>query len=88
MKCEKCLFEREDRDFFKKQTICYRCVYKEKIEMYTKKLNIRKNHCRICKKEINFEQNAKKRQRNIFCSPECAEIGLNDLRKKHWTKMS
>lgn len=85
MFCGKCSQEREDKDFFKGQEYCYKCMYKIKTNINLGKRG-RKKYCRICKKELAFDCNAKKRQRNVFCSLACAEIGQKDMRITHWTK--
>ena len=83
MICNECKLELPDRDFFLNNKSCYRCIYAMKVKKTKNK--IKKNHCRICRKEVFFDVNAKKRQRSVFCSYECAEIGQRELMKKYWT---
>lgn len=84
MLCETCLEIREDKDFFNGNKICYKCIYKSKIKDINK--DKPSNFCRICAKEVFFDKNAKKRQRNVFCSKECATKGHKNLLKNHWTR--
>ena len=84
MICDICLMDKNKKDFFKGNTSCYSCIYKKKIkEMNPKTL---KNYCRICAKEVFFDKKAKKRQRNVFCSEECAQKGHKELLKNYWTR--
>jgi len=84
MFCEQCKKDHPDKDFLPKQTSCYRCVYKSKIKR-CRKIDEYK-FCRICNSEIFVEKDCKFRQRNVFCSIECAEIGHKDQTMNHWTK--
>ena len=86
MICDRCTIERNQSDFLPSHFYCYHCVYE------IKKLNLEKKNipkvlkCRMCKKEIPFEENAKKRQRNVFCSKDCALQGHKELSNGHWTR--
>ena len=84
MICEVCLVVREERDFFKESKICYKCIYKQKLSIANE--GKPRNYCKVCAKEVFFDKEAKKRQRNVFCSPECAKKGHKQLLKDHWTK--
>jgi len=85
MICENCLQIKEQNCFLKDQKICFHCVYK--IKTSKKVLKTEKvKYCRVCKKELNYDENARKRQRNVFCSLECAEKGHKDLNLNHWTR--
>lgn len=84
--CESCLTIRQDKDFLPNHKFCYQCVYKEKMKACPKKAAKKKNYCRICAAEVVHIDNAKKRQRSAFCSPECYEKGMVQLRNNHWTR--
>ncbi len=83
MLCGKCLQFRDEKDFLKGQEFCYQCIYKMKINN-GKEEKIK--YCRNCKKEMIRDEKTKKRQRNVYCSLECAEIGYKDQRLNHWTR--
>lgn len=86
MFCVSCKTEKLVTDFINNQNICFRCIYQKKLE----KAGIFRTEtvlfCRICDKPIPHEKNAKKRQRTVFCSMECAEKGHKDMINKHWTR--
>lgn len=84
MLCDRCLLDREVSDFLKNQKFCYKCIYEIKTEGKIKKT--KKNYCRVCSKEVILEKNARKRQRSVFCSCECALKGHKSLSNNHWTR--
>ncbi len=85
MICEKCLKFKNHNDFLMNNKVCYQCVYKNKLEI--EKENKKKNLCRICKRKIYVDETLKKRQRNVFCSPECALRGHKLSSQSYWTRL-
>jgi len=86
MKCIECKKNLPKNDFMMGKKACYKCVYKFKTQ---KPPNIKKapiNYCRTCSDEIQFDENSKKRQRNIFCSNNCALLGQREKSNNHWTR--
>ena len=75
MICDSCKIDRLVTDFINNQKFCYRCEYRKKLVFHPEKKIEKKQFCRTCKKEIIHVENAKKRQRTVFCSLECAEDG-------------
>lgn len=86
MICGSCREEKCQKDFLLRQPYCYQCIYKIKTKKIKHVVVIRKNYCRVCEKEIIFKKDAKKRQRNVFCSLECATEGHREATKNHWTR--
>ncbi len=84
MICEKCFREKDDKDFLNNNMICFKCIYE--LKMKSSNPSIAKNVCRICSKKFYGDKNAKKRQRNVFCSEECALKGHKELSNNHWTR--
>jgi hypothetical protein len=86
MICPECKLECLEKDFILKQMTCFRCTYRLK----NKKNIIKKpeviNFCRMCKGKIIFDENARKRQRSIYCSEVCAEKGHIDKSNNYWTR--
>ncbi len=88
MICDNCKIDREVKDFINNQKYCYRCEYQKKLKKTGKKRTKKPICCRMCKKEIFHIENARKRQRTIFCSCECAEKGHKELIQSHWTRQA
>ena len=86
MICENCKVDRLVTDFINSQEFCYHCMYRIKLEKATGKRTPKPTVCRMCEKVIITKMNQKKRQRTVFCSPECAELGHKHLLKNHWTR--
>jgi len=86
MICDNCKKDRLLIDFINSTNICYKCVYQKKLEKVVKKRTPKPKFCRICNKEVVYLKNHNKRQRTVFCSTECAEIGRKENRNGHWTK--
>jgi len=86
MICGNCKIDRLVTDFIKNQKYCYRCEYRKKLIFHPEKKTPEKHICRSCKKEIVHVENAKKRQRTVFCSLECAQDGHKILTNNHWTR--
>lgn len=86
MICDNCGIDRLVTDFINNQKFCYHCEYRIKLEKTPIKRTKDPNKCRICNKEIIHEENARKRQRNVFCSQECAAYGHKILSKNYWTR--
>lgn len=70
MRCNYCLKDREERDFYGK-SICYKCVYDEKMEIEMVKLKNKRKCCPLCGLEI--PSNKVK-----YCSFECADIARKE----------
>ena len=80
--------EWEEKDFIEGRMRCYKCVYKEKLEIIKNRPKVRRRktqYCRKCGNEIAFDEQLKKRQRNIYCSPECAKLGHQEQNGNFWT---
>lgn len=86
MICNNCNLDKIITDFVNNKNICYKCVYRIKIEKISVKRIERKQFCRICEKEVIHKIDVKKRQRTIFCSRECAALGHKDQINNHWTR--
>ena len=86
MICEQCNKELPEKDFLANQKICYRCVYRNKTKNVKKLAIHNATYCRICEKEIVLNEYCKVRQRTVFCSWECAEVGHKDQTMNHWTR--
>jgi hypothetical protein len=73
-------------DFMKNQTVCYKCSY----EM--KKLGIEQKNedlghlCKVCGNKIILDKNAKKKQRSVYCSEDCALKGHKCVNSNYWTR--
>ncbi len=82
MLCRECLGDKEERDFIGKEaTMCYRCLYKNKVLVAKKK-----NKCRECGKKFLYERKGSGNQRYIYCSIECADIGHKKQVNQSWTR--
>ena len=86
MICDNCKIDRLVTDFINNQKFCYHCEYQIKIQKTPENRKSKPKICRICEKDIIYDYSLRKRQRNVFCSYECAEIGHNDQINKHWTR--
>jgi hypothetical protein len=86
MICANCKTERKDTDFLNSHKFCYQCMYQEKLKNVVEKRNPNAKSCRSCGKFFSDKENLKKRQRTIFCSKECAEIGHRKQIHEHWTR--
>lgn len=86
MICDGCKNNRLVNDFINNQNICYQCSYRKKLENLPKKKGKDHYFCRYCNKEIFQEKDIKKRQRTVFCSAECAQIGHQEQTNNHWTR--
>lgn len=86
MICGNCNSERLESDFIKNQKYCFRCEYQKKIEMCVKKRTIKKVYCRLCGSEVISDASLKKRQRTVFCSERCSEMGYKISRNNHWSR--
>jgi hypothetical protein len=84
--CNICKCEKLITDFINSENICYKCIYREKLEKSTGKRTEKVLNCRACGNEIILKKNAKKRQRTVFCSYECAEKGHKHQLNNHWTR--
>lgn len=86
MICDNCKKDQLVNNFINNSNICYKCVYQKKIEKIRKKRTPKSLFCRICNEKIVHQENVKKRQRNVFCSFECAEKGHKKILRNHWTR--
>jgi hypothetical protein len=88
MICENCKNEREQKDFLLNQPYCCRCMYELKLKAYKKRISSEKQHkiCRNCNKEFGFDKDLKQRQRDVYCSLECALKGHIEIRNNYWTR--
>src|SRR5690349_7751347 len=86
MICTDCKQDCHPEDFILGFSKCYKCLYKEKLNRTNEAKIRKKNLCRICQKEVVYKQGLKKRQRNVFCSPECALQGQKEGNDNHWTR--
>lgn len=82
MICPNCKIDLTQNNFLPNQEICFKCTYKAK----TAKKIIPPKLCRLCKQEILFDENLKKRQRTVFCSEKCALKGQKNKNENHWTR--
>lgn len=87
MICDNCKIDRKSNDFIKNQKYCFRCEYQIKLKNVSKKQTRKALSCRCCGGAISHNENLKKRQRNIFCSAECAQQGQKIQSNNHWTRL-
>jgi len=83
MFCNECKQEKGASDFIRSDVTCYKCVYKIKCKTWKKK----KNYCQFCGQEIAHDDNLKKRQRNVYCSEDCALAGHKVISTNYWTRV-
>ena len=77
MLCKQCEMDYECKDFYKSD-ICYKCIYKNKISIFSK--YVRKfKLCRICKSKIPSGK-------DVYCSQECAKEGKIRKDKEYWIR--
>ena len=86
MICGSCKKLRLVTDFINNQNFCYRCEYRKKLEIISKKRTQKPKFCRMCGEKIAHIDNLKKRQRNVFCSQKCAKKGHKELINNYWTR--
>ena len=86
MICDSCKIDRLVTDYLNNSNICYKCVYRKKLEKTPEKRTPKPPFCRMCNKEVLRLENQKKRQRTVFCSCECAEKGHKEMIKNYWTR--
>lgn len=86
MICSNCKTDRNDSDFFIIHEFCYKCEYQKKIEKMKPNKKSKCKNCRMCGNLIVLDPNAKRRQRSIFCSYECAEKGHKKQINQYWTR--
>jgi hypothetical protein len=87
MICDNCKKDKLVTDFIINQKYCFSCEYQEKLIKIREKRNAEQFCCRICEKTFVLVENAKKRQRTIFCSKECALKGHKEIKENHWTRI-
>lgn len=86
MICCSCKVDRLVNDFINSENICYRCMYRLKLQKAPKTRAPKRTLCRTCGEEIVIKKDLKKPQRTVFCSKACAENGHKHQLKNHWTK--
>lgn len=86
MICCSCKIDKLVTEFINNENICYKCVYRKKLDNTLEKRANVKNFCRTCGNQIIIKKNLKKRQRTVFCSKECAELGHKHQLTFHWTR--
>ncbi len=86
MICDSCKKDKLVSDFINNNKCCYRCEYQKRSQKIHENKMKKKLKCRMCNKEFFHKEGLKKRQRDVFCSKECAEAGHKDLIKNHWTR--
>ncbi len=75
MLCKQCEKDLKDKDFYKSD-ICYKCVFKNKIAIfstYVKKFKL----CRICKSKIPPGK-------DVYCCEGCAKEGKLLKDRQYW----
>lgn len=77
MKCIECQNEMQEKDFYK-CSICYKCIYKEKMNPKRRKKVKVDVICRECPQVV-------RKPRRLFCSDECARVNKNKSNKAYWT---
>lgn len=83
MICSGCNLDRLKKDFFTGQIKCYKCMYRDKLGKNCKKKLI----CKMCKLEFVVPSGTGKKQRDVYCSQECANKGHKIQLSTHWTKV-
>jgi hypothetical protein len=86
MICDNCKIDRLVTDFINKHKYCYRCEYQIKIQEIRKSKTSKPSLCRVCGNKVIYQKGLKKRQRTVFCSCECAQLGHKQLISNHWTR--
>jgi len=76
--CPQCAGIYEDKDFLIHKT-CYKCTYKNKIQVPTRGTVKKIKDCRQCKKSLP-------KGKWVFCSYKCAKKGHEKQRKEYWTR--
>lgn len=84
--CDNCKKDKLVSDFINNQKFCYQCEYRIKLEKTPKKQTPKPKLCRMCDKEITHVDNLRKRQRDVFCSCECAKKGHKEMIQNYWTR--
>ena len=85
MICPDCKKECAENDFIMQQESCFRCTYAKKKLVQNQPVK-KKCLCRMCEKELIFQEQSTKRQRNVYCSEKCAKKGQRVLNDSHWTR--
>lgn len=74
MICPSCCIEKEEKDFLKKST-CYKCQYKEKVNVAK---TLKRKICKHCKTDLP-------KHRWRYCSEECLQEEAKKYKKDYWT---
>lgn len=86
MICDNCKIDKLITDFINSKNICYKCLYRLKMEKISQKKTEKSLLCRTCGNPIINKENQRKRKRSIFCSYACAEEGHKNQLNNYWTK--
>lgn len=86
MLCDNCKADKLVSDFINSKNICYKCLYRIKLEKMSKTKPEKPQYCRTCGTKILHDKETKKRQRTIFCCSECAKEGHQKQLNNHWTR--
>jgi len=86
MICDSCKIDRFIDDFINSENICYRCMYRIKLQKTQEKQTPERTFCRTCGEEVLIKKDLKKRQRTVFCSCACAAKGHKKQLNNHWTR--
>ena len=86
MICDCCKKDKLVSDFIKNKNICCQCTYQIKLKKSLENRTEKVRRCRICKNEIIHQKNAGKRQRDVFCSKECALKGHQEQIDNYWAR--
>jgi hypothetical protein len=86
MICDNCKIDRLEKDFINNQKFCYICEYQKKLQISMENRTKKTFVCRLCKKEFTQIENAKRRQRDKYCSEECSKEGHQKQIDGYWTR--
>jgi hypothetical protein len=85
MICIHCKLDKDTKDYIMGNVICYKCVFEAKIKIIGKRkpFNLK---CKICNAYIKEEKENKNRQKEKYCSVECAKIGHKININNYWAR--
>ena len=86
MICENCKKDLKNTDFILNQPHCYKCMYSLKCNA-VRKVKSKEFKCKCCGNKFRQDETVNKRQRNVYCSNECALKGHKQQRSIHWTRV-
>ncbi len=86
MICQECNVDCPCGDFLMHNVVCYHCVYKNKLKVIKCEEKEKKElECKMCGKKFRIDTNKRIRQRNIYCSRECALRSHKIQMQNFWT---